>query len=991
MALRTKLRFPYLLVGFLCLTSGGHAGDAPKKIALIAGRKSHGPEGNHIHDYPWSVRLLKVMLDNSNVRERVRVEMHFDGWPADPGTLDDAASIMIISDGRDGDKYSEAPQFASAGHAALIERQMKRGCGFITFHFSTFAPEAYAKQILDWNGGYFGWEKDGQRQWYSAITTTEADLKLLAPEHPVARGVRPFRLKEEFYYNLRFQANDAALTPILSVPALPGREPDGRIVAWARQRADGGRGFGTTCGHYYDNWQNDQFRRLMLNAIVWSAGVEVPPGGVTARFYEHDEIMGELDRKLGRAAMPEFYEEPAAPTAELTGANGFPRPEQFRQWRRSHGDATSSRYSALTQINRDNVKDLAVAWVYHSQDGTGNIQCNPVIVDGVMYAPTAGNCIAAINAETGGELWRFKPEPTHGRRNLEDAAARRGLLFWKPENEGSSGRIFFTAGYWLYALNAGTGEPVRDFGEAGRAAIPTGGTAMGAVFKNVLVIPGYNKDVFGYDVLTGRLLWTFHTIPQPGEFGADTWSQFEQGANCWGGIALDEQRGIAYVSTGSPKPNFLGAGHRGQNLFGNCVLALDALTGKRLWHFQEIRHDIWDWDIPAPPNLVTVTREGKQFDAVAQVTKLGNTLLLDRMTGRPLFPFRLRRAPESRLPGEVTWPYQPDVQLPQPFAKQQFRPDDVTTRSDEAREFVLQRVARANYGWFMPLEEAKPTILYNIHGGAEWTGAAVDAATGHLFVSANELPWSITVFRSDESAADAKLPPTAGEQVYRQMCASCHATNRTGIGVAPPLQGLKHRLKDADVIALLKTGRNLMPAAPPMTGPQQKDLLDFLFRRDRPNITATPDDGPPRYTFSGFNKLLDHENYPGSKPPWGTLNCLDLNTGRLLWKVPLGEYDELTRQGIPRTGTENFGGAIVTAGGLVFCGGTRDQKMRAFNKENGQELWSAQLPWGGYAPPATYEVNGRQYVVIPATGGGKLGGPMGDAYVAFALPKQKPQ
>jgi glucose dehydrogenase/sugar phosphate isomerase/epimerase len=693
-----------------------------------------------------------------------------------------------------------------------------------------------------------------------------------------------------------------------------------------------------------------------------------------------------IEDAQARAALPEFKEIPAAKTGELTASSGWPRTGLMTNWHRSLGDATSSRFSALTQINRETVKRLEVAWTYHSKDGTANIQCNPIIVDDVMFAPTAGNHIVALNAATGAELWRFKPELRKGGMRLEDFPARRGLLYW-PGTAGAGARILFTCGNWIYALDPKTGRSLSNFGENGRTFLPAGGTVAGAVYKQVLVVPGFNRDVFGYDVRNGKLIWTFHTLPQPGELGHETWSRVEEGANCWGGMALDEQRGIAFVSTGSPKPNFVGTGHQGDNLFSNCLLALDALTGKRLWHFQEIRHDIWDWDIPAPPNLVTITREGRRVDAVAQVTKLGNTLLLDRTTGKPVFPVRLRRAPPSKLPGEETSPYQPDIRLPEPFARQFFSRTEITTRSDEAHEYIESRVANVNFGWFEPFQEGKPTVLYNIHGGAEWTGAAFDPASGCLYVSANEIPWIVTVFQDDNEPPRDPKNPTLGERLYLQNCATCHGPDRIGIGTAPPLRGLRHRLKDSDVLALFKTGRNLMPVPPPMTDVEQTALLDFLFLRDRSQPPSTAKRARPAYTSNGYPKLLDHENYPGNKPPWGTLNCIDLNTGMLRWKVPLGEYPELTAQGVPKTGTENFGGAMVTAGGLVFCSGTRDNMIRAFDSATGAELWSNKLPLHGTAPPATYTVNGRQYIVIAATGGGKLGGPTGDSWVAFALPQ----
>ncbi|MEO6034631.1 MAG: PQQ-binding-like beta-propeller repeat protein [Verrucomicrobiota bacterium] len=702
---------------------------------------------------------------------------------------------------------------------------------------------------------------------------------------------------------------------------------------------------------------------------------------------------GELDpwaieNAHARAALPEFQEIPAATLDELTPAQDVPGTGTITNWHRSLGDATSSRFSALNQINSENVHRLEVAWTYHSKDGTGNIQCNPIIVNGVMFAPTAGHFVVAVNAETGEEIWRFKPEIKTGAMRQEDPPARRGLIFW-PGNNKDSPRILFTSGNWIYALDPKTGKPVEAFGDKGRTFLPAGGTVAGAIFKNFLVVPGFNRDVFGYDVRSGELLWTFHTIPHTGEYGRETWSGAGEGANCWGGMALDEQRGIAFISTGSPKPNFTGGSYRGENIFANCLLALDVATGIRLWHFQEIRHDIWDLDIPAPPNLVTLTREGKRVDAVAQVTKLGNTLLLDRLTGKPIFPFRLRRAPTSKLPGEWTAPYQPDVQIPEPFARQEFSTREVSQRSDEAREYVGKRIASANFGWFEPFQEGKATVLYNIHGGAEWTGAAFDPGSGFLYVSANEIPWAITVFRDDPELSRDSAAPTAGEKIYQQTCGPCHGADRIGLGVAPPLRGLRHRLKEPEVLAIMKSGRNLMPAAPALSDIDKKALMDFLFLRDRPlgKETGTRPERPA-YTFNGYPKLLDLDGYPGNKPPWGTLNCIDLNTGKIRWKIPLGEYPELTAQGIPQTGTENFGGAIVTAGGLVFCSGTRDRKIRAFNKENGKELWSHTLPLHGTAIPATYEVNGRQFVVLAATGGGKLGGPTGDAYVAFALPRK---
>lgn len=670
---------------------------------------------------------------------------------------------------------------------------------------------------------------------------------------------------------------------------------------------------------------------------------------------------------------------PAAKPEELTRANGWPKAEDFRRWDRSLGGPTSNRFSALTQIDKINVAKLEVAWTYNSGDGKANVQCNPIIVDGVMFAPTAGWNIVALDAATGKERWRFTPEKL-GKR-LEDQPARRGLLYW-PGDAQAPARVIFGAGNWIYALDPKSGKVIESFGKGGRTEIPTGATTVGAVHQQVLVIAGYAGDVFGYDVRSGAKLWTFKTKPDAGEYGHETWSQIEQGANCWGGIALDESRGIAFIGLGSPKPNFFGMGHLGDNLFSNCVLALDAQTGQRLWHFQELRHDIWDWDIPAPPNLVTVERHGVKVDAVAQVTKLGNTLLLDRVTGQPLYDFKLSRVATKALPGDIAAPYQPTPELPQPFARQAYTLDDQPTDPD-ARAVVSAVVQRANLGPFPNVEEARPTLMFNIHGGAEWTGASADNR-GRLFVTSNEIPWFITCFRDDDPAP--AQPPTTGEQVYQTTCAGCHGPDRRGIGHAPPLRGVRHRLKDAEIREQLKNGRGSMPPMAFLTEEQIKPLLDFVLCRDRPIPPLDPK-APVKWTFGGWNRLVDAEGYPGTKPPWGTLNCIDLNTGQLAWQVPFGEYAELTARGVATTGQENFGGCMVTAGGLVFASGTRDKKIRAFDADTGAELWSHQLPLHGTAPPASYEIDGRQFLVLPVTGGGKLGGPAGDAWMAFALPK----
>lgn len=691
-----------------------------------------------------------------------------------------------------------------------------------------------------------------------------------------------------------------------------------------------------------------------------------------------------------RTNLPLYKIIPAARPEELTPANGYPKRKTFLTWHRSHGDNGGMRYSALDQINRQNVTRLQVAWIYHAKDGSNAIECNPIIVGKVMIVPTPGKFVVGVNAENGQELWRFKPEG-------QGRPAFRGLIYW-PGNLFARGRVLFCAGQYLYALNPKDGALIRSFGHEGRTALPGraesefgAATAGPAIFVKIIVVPGFEKDVWGFDVVSGKQLWTFHTVPHPGEFGYDTWDHTETyAANDWAGMAMDEVRGIAYIATGGAKPNFIGVTHLGDNLFGNCLIALDARTGKRLWHFQEIPHDIWDRDIPAPPSLATITRNGKRVDVVAVTTKNGDTLVLDRLTGKPIFPFRMRRAPTSDLPGEVTAPYQPDQELPERFAKMEFTAADLTDRTPEAAEFAATRFKSVTTGFFRPASLGHPNLYFGMDGGAEWSGACVDPDTGRLYVSANHVGWMISIFRDEDPPDDPRAPKTPGRKVYETACMSCHGSDRLGLGVAPPLRGLRFRLSDDDIIQQVRTGKNGMPAFPTasLSEPDLKALVNYLLLRDRPAVPAPAKTERPRYNFTGYPRFLDNEGYPANKPPWGTLNCLDLNTGRLVWSVPLGEYPELTARGFPKTGTENYGGAIATAGGLLFCSGTRDGKIYAFDKDTGTELWSGKLPWVGIAPPATYSIHGRQYVVITSTGN-KLGkeSEYGDACVAFALPE----
>lgn len=774
-----------------------------------------------------------------------------------------------------------------------------------------------------------------------------------------------------------------------------GRDPTGRRVGRTIELW-GPEGLGKLAAMRYPAFGDKALRRL--GGIVAFAGLSLFAGGAAPAPAQDGlpaQPAGSVGAKSGhdywsvedakaREQLPLYQVIPAAKTGELTRANGYPKRKTFLSWHRSQGDNGGTRYSALDQINRQNVTNLQVAWTYHSNDGKKNLQCNPIIVGDLMIAPTAGDEVVAVEAVTGIERWRFAPE---GR------PAFRGLIYW-PGGWRASERVLFCAGKFLYALNPRTGLAITNFGQGGKVELPgvaEGGfgvaTAAPVIFKRIIIVAGFEKDAWGLDVATGKLRWTFHTVPHPGEFGDDTWDQPEPyAANDWSGMALDEVRGIAYLNTGGPKPNFIGVGHLGQNLFSDCLIALDARTGKRLWHFQEVRHDLWDQDITSPPNLATITRDGKRVDVVAACTKLGNTLLLDRVTGKPIFPFRLRRAPASTVPGEITSPYQPDPELPEPFSKFEFTRADLFARDEMVETYVENQFKSAVTGWFVPPIEGKTILYFGMDGGAEWSGACVDPQTGRLYVSANHLGWFISLYRDEDPPEDPAAPKTRGRLVYEANCVACHGPDKMGLGTAPPLRGLRFRADAGAITNQILHGKNAMPAFTNLPPADVAALVDYLLWRDRPLPKPEVKPDRPHYNFTGYNRFYDNEGYPANRPPWGTLNCLDLNTGKLLWKVPLGEYPKLAAEGLKNTGTENYGGPIVTAGGLVFCAGTRDNKIRAFDKDTGRELWSAELPWTGSAQPATYQVDGRQYVVIGATGN-KLDPDRGDAYVAFALPK----
>lgn len=694
--------------------------------------------------------------------------------------------------------------------------------------------------------------------------------------------------------------------------------------------------------------------------------------------------------------------------------------EADEDWPVYLGDKAASHYSGLTQINKQNVGELQVAWTYSTGDlpegDRSQIQCNPIVVDGVLYGTSPRLKLFALDAATGTEKWTFDPFSVSEASEVAIwAGVNRGVVYWK---DGRDRRILFTAGNYLFAVDATSGQLISGFGENGRVDLRKGlgwediggrfvlSNTPGVIYKNLLILgmrlsegpdaaPG---PVRAYDVRTGELTWTFNTIPRPGEYGYDTWPKDAWktvgGANAWTGMTVDEERGLVFVPTGSAAFDFYGGNRHGQNLFANSLLALNAETGERVWHFQFVHHDIWDRDLPASPNLVTINRDGRRIDAVAQITKSGHVFVFDRETGEPIFPIEEVPVPPSTIPGEQAWPTQPLPVKPVPFSRQRLDEETVTDLSPESRAYVLEQLRKfRSDGQFVPPSFEGSIIFPGLDGGGEWGGAAFDPASGMLYVNGNEMAW---ILRLEPVEQSGERMVSVGEDLFLRNCAQCHGTDRSGdeAGQYPSLLMVQEKFQQAEVMQLLQTGRGFMPSFQQLSEDERSAIVNFLFgvHEEMKEPVGGDEDGGAHpipvlpYVFGGYERFLDPDGYPAVKPPWGTLNAIDLNRGEIAWTVPLGELPELTAKGIPPTGTENYGGPVVTAGGLVFIGATKDEMFRAFDKDTGEVLWETKLPAGGYATPSTYMVDGRQYVVI-AAGGGKMGTKSGDTYVAFALPE----
>ncbi|MEO2051852.1 MAG: PQQ-binding-like beta-propeller repeat protein [Allomuricauda sp.] len=689
----------------------------------------------------------------------------------------------------------------------------------------------------------------------------------------------------------------------------------------------------------------------------------------------------------------------------------------YTTWEHYLGDPERTHFTNLDQIDTSNVANLKLAWTYKSgglQEGrTTQIQTSPLMVDDVLYGVNAAIELFAIDAQTGKEIWTFKPST----KDESGLGLNRGLNYWRTDGSEPS-RLVFSSGPRLFAIDSKTGKPIVSFGKEGHIDLREGlgrdpqklsvvSNTPGALYKNILVQgtrvgegPGSSPGhVRAYDVLTGEIVWTFHTVPQPGEFGYDTWPaeayKTVGGANSWPGMAMDTERGIVYIPTGSAAFDWYGGDREGENLFANSLLALNAETGERLWHFQFVHHDTWDRDLPAPPNLLTIHRDGKAIPAVAQVTKSGHVFVFNRITGEPLFPIEEKAYPSSKLMGERSYATQPLPLEPAPFARQILREEDLYApnrkafvddlvpgnASDETPTVLEKFKSITSKGQFIPMDTTGVILYPGADGGAEWGGAALDPRNGIMYVNANEMAWIIKMKALKNDDGDLNI----GQSLTQIHCARCHGGELQGLAGIPELQNVKLRLSMDSIQTIIQKGRGAMPGMPNLSEDEITAITEFLSGMEETKDHRTEKvtiDVP--YTIASFARFKDDRGYPVVKPPWGTLNAIDLNTGEYLWKIPLGHEESLDDPNVPVSGLENYGGPVITKGGVLFIAATKDEKIRAFHMKTGEQLWEDQLPAGGYATPITYESNGKQYIVI-ACGGGKMGTASGDEYRAYSL------
>lgn len=867
--------------------------EAPIKTLILTGY-------NHpAHEWRTTTAALILALEQD---PRLTVDVTENIEDLATRKMDDYELLVLNYNNWDRKGLSESAK-------ANLVNYLKRGKGLTLVHFAASGFNyTLPNKESEWTEfrtkiAARSWmhDADSGHDSYAPFTVTP-----IASRHPITQGLASFETQDELYFN---QKGTVSAEPLATAHSKKTGKDE--PMAWA-YRYGKGRIFETVLGHSAVSvrYAGALIRRGSLWALRRPNLTFDPPTSLMENALFRNGSPWTLEKSLQSApkstAIRLIHN---APLLEPKGKAPQIDKKTSQDWANVGNDKGGTRFSTLKQINTKNVQKLKVAWTFDMGEGAGGstIECAPIVVDGVMYITTAKLKIVALNAATGDEIWRYDPH---------SGGVNRGVAYWSDGKSNGERRILMgTPDGRLISLNAKTGSLDSRFAQGGtldlRKGLDRDITGMGygvtsapAIFENIVILgfvntesqPGAPGDVRAFDVRTGKEVWKFHTVPRPGEIGNDTWEgdswKDRSGTNPWAGYTIDAKRGIVFAGVGSATSDFYGADRKGANLFANCVLALDARTGRYLWHFQTVHHDLWDHDNPCPPVLVTVNRGGKKIDAVAQVTKTGFCYILDRVTGKPLFDVREVPAPASDIPGESASPTQPEPVAPPPFSRLEFTDADVTNISPEATQYVKEQLKKLRYGkkYYPPTVEGTVTTP-GFHGGATWSGASFDPTTGLLYVNTNNVPW----------------------------------------------------------------------------------------------ITKMNPDGKGNFNFDGYNRFLDQSGYPAIKPPWGNLTAIDVSKGTFAWQVVLGTYPELIAKGIPPTGTENFGGSVVTAGGLVFIAATKDEMFHAFDKMTGKTLWEYQLPFGGYCAPSVYMVNGKQYVTIGAGGGGKLGTKSGDMFVTFAL------
>jgi quinoprotein glucose dehydrogenase len=677
--------------------------------------------------------------------------------------------------------------------------------------------------------------------------------------------------------------------------------------------------------------------------------------------------------------------------------------EQYagENWPSYHGDKGVSHYSTLDQINKENVHQLQVAWEFNNGEASPKnrsmLQCNPLIIDGIMYGTTANLKVFALNAATGEKLWMFNAD----KDSVITKGLNRGLAYWEKDGDR---KLFFASGEHLFALDPESGTLIPSFGTNGLVDLTKGlgrevdgfryhMNTPGVIFKDLYIVGGKVSETIkpipghirAYNVHTGEIEWIFHTIPHPGEYGYETWPKDAYlksgGANVWAGFSLDQAREMVFAPTGSPSFDVYGGDRIGANLFGNSIIALDANTGKRIWHYQTVHHDLWDYDLSSPPVLATIQKEGQKIDVVAQSTKMGFLFVLNRETGEPIYPVEEVPVPPSVLEGEETWPTQPIPTVYPAFSRQKLTVDDLAIRGDSSHAEAYKFWNQYSYNGMYDPPTVKGTIAFpGYNGGGEWGGPAIDPITGVLYVNASNVAW-----RAHIKPFIAESP---GRNLYNMYCQSCHGSDLQGsdiFGGVPPLKKVKDVLSTEEMYKIITQGKGVMPAFKELLKEETEKIIAFLTQQEKDTISVKGE-WPYPYSYGGLRRIKLKDGLPMIRPPWGQLTAIDLNSAEIKWQIPLGNYDTLSIPGHPITGTENYGGPVVTQGGLLFIAATYDKKIRALDKDTGETLWEADLPTAGLATPATYSVDDKQYIVI-ACGGGRGGTKSGDSYVAFSLPK----